>query len=220
MTDEIKKPVFKAPPKPIELPKMVMPQVQTTTAPLPQAPAAVAKPIPAPDSPQTMPKQTSITQQMQVEGKPVQSAIKQTAPTANIYAKNFAADLNLPPKVLETKVMSAILAGLFFFGMMMGCVMFSGGKSQTVQGLDGIVANPDVRNKAGLRRCGTTDPNRECVLFIMNAKTFDRLGSEFYQEAQNVTGVPKYSIQLANVQYANALIRPGYIAQIYIPARQ
>lgn len=217
MTDETQKPVFKAPARPVELPKMVLPQVQPTSAPQPH-PIAVEKAMSA--TTPTIPTQerAPTLQQNRVEGVP--QTKKEEPVQSNAYANNFAADLNLPPKILETKVMGSILAGLFFFGIMMGCVMFGGETTQRVQGLDGIVANPDVQNKGNLRRCGTIDPNKECVLFVMNAKTHDRLGSDFYQEAQNVTGVPKYSIQLANVQYANALIRPGYIAQIYIPARR
>ena len=215
MTDEIQKPVFKAPSCPVELPKMVSPQIQPTTAPEPQPMVVEKTMIPPAAVPM---KQETVISQNRIEGKTQQTTEQSTQ--TNAYANNFAADLNLPPKVLETKVMGSILAGLFVFGIMMGCVMFGGETTQRVQGLDGIVANPDAQNKGSLRRCGTIDPNKECVLFIMNAKTHDRLGSDFYQEAQNVTGVPKYSIQLANVQYANALIRPGYIAQIYIPARR
>ena len=217
MTDEIQKPVFKAPPKTRELPKMLSPQVPRTTEAMPSS--IPVPPQPQPDLPRA---QTTLLTPTQVEGK------KQAQPTKEIntqkqnpYQKNFAEELNLPPKILETKVMGSILAGLFFFGLMMGCVMFGGSTTTKVQGLDGVIQNPDVQNKPRLGRCGgVSDPNRECVLYIMNAKTFDRLGSEFYQEAQNITGVPKYSIQLANLQYANALIRPGYIAQIYIPARR
>lgn len=217
MTDEIQKPVFKAPPRPLEMPRMVSPQVQQTMAPQPQ-PMAVERTVTPPMSTPPQQEKAPMLQQNRIEGIPQQKQEQPAQP--NPYANNFAADLNLSPKVLETKVMGSILAGLFFFGMMMGCVMFGGETTQRVQGLDGIVSNPDVQNKGNLRRCGTIDPNKECVLFVMNAKTHDRLGSDFYQEAQNVTGVPKYSIQLANVQYANALIRPGYIAQIYIPARR
>ena len=210
MTEETPKPVFKAPSRPIEMPRMPAPQLQPTAPVAPVPPAAPAV---------TSSEASVIPAQNRVEGQPIQK--QEASPQTNAYANNFAADLNLPPKVLETKVMGSILTGLFFFGIMMGCVMFGGSSTPAkVQGLDGIVMNPDIQNKGNLRRCGMIDPNKECVLFIMNAKTHDRLGSDFYQEAQNITGVPKYSIQLSNVQYANALVRPGHIAQIYIPARR
>ncbi len=191
MTEENKKPTFKAPPLP---PKGIqMPAHKTDVSPT-AAPVKIAS--------------------KQVEGLP--------APVVSAeggkYDNNFAAEFNLSPKILETKVMASIAAGVLFFGIMVGCAMF-GGSSKTVQtgGLGDIIYNPDI--KYALPRCGQTDPNRACVLYIMNAKTYDRLGNDFFQEAQNITGVPKYSIQISNVLYANKLIRPGFIAQIYIPAR-
>jgi hypothetical protein len=186
-------------------------------------PAADLKTMPAPNlSMQTPSVQPSLIQQNQVEGNPAQKPEQQTnTGMENPYANNFAAELNLPPKVLETKVMGAILGGLFFFGMMFGCAVFGGGNTtSTVQGLNGVIQNPAVQNDPNVLRCGTVDPNSACVLYIMNAKTRDRLGSDFYQEAQEITGMPAYSIQLSNVNYANELIRPGHIAQLYIPARR
>ncbi len=200
MTDEINKPTFKAPPLP---PKVEMPQ-RTPSAPAPiQSPSEQRQVEGTFNAPAAAPKEQN----------------KANAPLgAEVYANNFAAELNLPPKILETKVMGAIMAGVLFFGMMMGCAMFGGESRQVVQGLTDVVLNPDIQTQ--LYRCGQVDPNRECVLYIMNNKTFDRLGSDFFQEAQNMTGIQKYAIQLRNVRYANALIRPGYIAQIYIPARK
>ena len=136
----------------------------------------------------------------------------------NPYANNIASELNLPPQILQKKAVIAILAGVLVFGMMMGCVMFGSGKKPVVQGLGDVVRNPRIT--ANMRRCGQIDPNRECILYIMNSKNYDRLGDDFFQEAQDITGVPKYSIQLSNTNYANMLIQPGWIAQLYIPARR
>ena len=190
MTDEIKKTVFKAPQIPKNVPAISQGSVIHQEKPQNQT-ENVSKPAPV----ATLAQGTS-------EEK----------------GKNFVKDLNLPPKIMETKVMAAIVAGIMVFGMMMGCMMFGGEEKRVVQGLTDVVINPDIQKN--LWRCGQIDPNRECVLYIMNAKTYDRLGSDFFQEAQNITGVPKYSIQMINVRYANVLIRPGYIAQIYIPARK
>lgn len=270
MTDEIKKPVFKAPQIPMHAP--AMPQAPVAGAAVKShAPAAGAKPqvSVAASKPQAAQSQMAQPQATQSQA-PVKPASTKPAPatapvaTANIAAqttfegaqasnasaagqapnasaattvsrtaaqtqaatqnaadekgKNFVKDLNLPPKIMETKVMAAVVAGIMVFGMMMGCMMFGGDETRVVQGLTDVVINPDIQKN--LWRCGQIDPNRECVLYIMNAKTYDRLGSDFFQEAQNITGVPKYSIQMINVRYANVLIRPGYIAQIYIPARK
>ena len=136
----------------------------------------------------------------------------------NPYANNIATELNLPPQILQTKPAVAILAAILVFGMMLGCVMGGAGKKPVIQGLGDVVRNPHV--VGNMRRCGQIDPNRECILYIMNSKNYDQLGEAFFQTAQDITDVPKYSIQLSNTNYANALIQPGYIAQIYIPARR
>lgn len=270
MTDEIKKPVFKAPQIPMHAPAMPQAPVVGATVKS-QAPAAGAKPQVTGAASKAQAAQSQMAQsqaaQPQAPVKPASTKpVPATAPvaTANIAAqttfegaqasnasaagqapnasaattvsrtaaqtqaatqnaadekgKNFVKDLNLPPKIMETKVMAAVVAGIMVFGMMMGCMMFGGDETRVVQGLTDVVINPDIQKN--LWRCGQIDPNRECVLYIMNAKTYDRLGSDFFQEAQNITGVPKYSIQMINVRYANVLIRPGYIAQIYIPARK
>ena len=190
MTDEIKKTVFKAPQIPKNVPAISQGSVIHQEKPQNQT-ENVSRPAPV--------------------ATPAQG-------TSEEKGKNFVKDLNLPPKIMETKVMAAIVASIMVFGMMMGCMMFGGEEKRVVQGLTDVVINPDIQKN--LWRCGQIDPNRECVLYIMNAKTYDRLGSDFFQEAQNITGVPKYSIQMINVRYANVLIRPGYIAQIYIPARR
>ena len=156
------------------------------------------------------------TQQVQLEGKTLENESK-TEKKEGVYDNNFAADLNLPPKVLQTKIMGSIVAGLFFFGMMMGCMMSGGEVVQTTNGLQGVVFNPDA--PPGTYRCGIAPLTRGCVLYIMNSKNYDRKGADFYQEAQNITGVPSYTLQLSNVRYASTPIQPGYIAEIYIPPR-
>lgn len=200
MTDENKRTPFKAPPMPT---------------------GKIQVPTHKPSEQHFTRVSTGAAEQKQVEGTPVNenaSATNQEA-VENPYANNFAAELNLPPKILQTKVMGSILIGIFFFGIMMGCAMSGGNGKQVVQGLEDVVINPQVKANPKVRRCGRTDPNRECVLYIMNSKNYDRLAEDFFQEAQDITGVQKYSIQLSNTRYANSLIQPGWIAQIYIPAR-
>ena len=161
------------------------------------------------------------TEQRQVEGTsaPVAPETENVrVGRSGLYDNNIAAELNLPPQVIQTKPVVAILAAVLAFGMILGCVMGGSGKKMVVQGLDGVVRNPHVTS--GMYRCGRVDPNRECILYIMNSKKFDQSGEDFFQMAQDITGVPKYSIQLSNTNYANALIQGGAIAQIYIPARR
>lgn len=134
------------------------------------------------------------------------------------YDNNFAADFNLPPKVLQTKFISAIAAGILFVGMLFGCVMAPTEKVKQV-GLDGVVSNPYFQEHP-VYRCGVVEADKACVLYIMNAKGYDQLGKDFFVQAANITGVPEYTIRINNVTYAEKLIRPGYIAQIYIPSRR
>ena len=107
-----------------------------------------------------------------------------------IYDDNFAAQFNLPPVLLTTKVIGAIFAGIFLFGIIFG---------------------------ATRQRCGIAEKTQGCVLFIMNATRRDREARSFYDEAARITGVPSYTIELGNIEYATSIIRPGFIAQINIP---
>ena len=134
------------------------------------------------------------------------------------YDNNFAADFNLPPKVLQTKFIAAIAAGILFIGMLFGCVMAPSEKVRQV-GMDGVVSNPYFQEHP-VYRCGMVEADKACVLYIMNAKGYDQLGRDFFVQAANITGVPEYTIRINNVTYAEKLIRPGYIAQIYIPSRR
>ena len=201
-----------------EMPKFPAPNFVPVTNVPSEKVVSVEQPKVAPQTPgvsvQSMPQ--FATQQVQLEGKSLENK-NEPEKASGLYDDNFAADLNLPPKILKTKIMGSIVAGLFFFGIMMGCMMFGGEVVQTTNGLQGVVFNPDA--PSGTYRCGMVPLTRGCVLYIMNSKNYDRKGSDFYQEAQNITGVPSYTLQLSNVRYASTPIQPGYIAEIYIPPR-
>lgn len=139
----------------------------------------------------------------------------QTEKAGGMYDNNFAADLGLPPILLTTKIMGAVLVGVCFFGLILGALFFGGSKSVVTTGLEGVVANPEI--PPGRRRCGIAEKTQGCTLYIMNAERRDREARDFYDEASRVTGVPAYTIKFGNVEYATSIIRPGYIAQINIP---
>ncbi len=133
-----------------------------------------------------------------------------------VYDDNIAADFNLPPKVLTTKIALSIMGGVLVVGMFLGSWLFGSSEPKSmIQGLTGVVENRDV--VAGRKRCGIAENGQGCVLYLMNSTRRERKGSTFYEEAARLTGVPQYSISMANVQYAEVLIRPGYIAKINIP---
>ena len=89
-------------------------------------------------------------------------------------------------------------------------------QNATCRGLDGIVANPDV--PAGKNRCGLVEPHQGCVLYIMNSKNQEVTGKDFYNIAAKWTNREPYLINTNNMHYSSVRIKPGYIAQIYIPS--
>ncbi|MBQ4084585.1 MAG: hypothetical protein IJC30_02880 [Alphaproteobacteria bacterium] len=151
-----------------------------------------------------------------VPGEYVASNQKKASVGSGQYDNNFAVDLGLPPVVLTTKIMSAIMIGVCFFGLILGALFFGGGGKKVVQtGLEGVVRNPEI--PPGRRRCGMAEKTQGCTLYIMNAERRDREARDFYDEASRVTGVPVYTIKFGNVEYATSIVRPEYIAQINIP---
>lgn len=216
-------PSFGAPPV-MTPPQAQVPPAQATIPPQAQAQPQV--------QPQAQPKNTQGFQQQiadkvnaakeafsnfgKVPGEYVASAQKKASSGSGLYDNNFAAALGLPPVVLTTKIMSAIMIGVCFFGLILGALFFGGGGKKVVtNGLTGVVTNPEI--PPGRRRCGIAEKTQGCTLYIMNAERRDREARDFYDEASRVTGVPVYTIKFGNVEYATSIVRPGYIAQINIP---
>ncbi len=114
------------------------------------------------------------------------------------------------------KSVAYIAVVLFFFiGLYIGKTLFS---SETIEnhGLEGVVVNPDV--PAGRPRCGLTDKSQACVFYLMNWYKQELNGRDFYRLAAELTGREEYMIETDNLRYANSKIKPGYIAQLNIPA--
>lgn len=135
-----------------------------------------------------------------------------------LYDDNFAADLNLPAKVLSTKNMSIIMFCVLVFGMLMGAAFFGGSDAPSKKqntGLQGVVANIDLTN--ALPRCGIAEKGQACLLYIMNSSRYDKTAEEFFKDAVRLMGVSEYAISMVNTRYAKQRIKPGYIAQIKIP---
>lgn len=112
----------------------------------------------------------------------------------------------------KTVMLGMILATLV--GMFIGATAFSSTDSSK-RGLEGVVGNPDV--PAGRSRCGLVDKRQGCVLYIMNPKDQNVNGKDFYSAAAQWTKREKYQIEVGNMHYGNKIIKPGQIAQIYIP---
>lgn len=116
---------------------------------------------------------------------------------------------------IKKNIFYAISVLCLFIGIMVGRAMFS---SQTIEkhGLEGVVLNPEV--PAGRPRCGLTDRNQACVLYIMNCYKQDLNGRDFYKMAAKLTDREDYMIETENLRYATVKIKPGHFAQLNIPA--
>ena len=84
--------------------------------------------------------------------------------------------------------------------------------------LEGIVVNPDV--PLGKSRCGLEEAQDDCILYIMNSKKHEVKGKDFYVDAAKQTNRDAFLISTGNIHYSSVNIKPGYIAQIYIPSDQ
>ncbi|MGD9637431.1 MAG: hypothetical protein AB7U85_00050 [Alphaproteobacteria bacterium] len=196
-----------APPPPLKSPIMPpepMPQVEKNDF---NASAAENAVVPA--SPFTISNDAPISQEEEIGS---------ASEEKGRYDNNFAADLNLPPFFLKTKVIfflfliilgSGIFAGKFF-GQTKGTVV--------AQGLQGVVENPEVPR--GRLRCGIAEKGQGCILYIVNPERRELEAREFYSLAAQLTGVQEFLIKTGNMRYANTRIRPGHFAQINIPPIQ
>ena len=114
----------------------------------------------------------------------------------------------------KTVIMLMLIAAML--GAVFSYMLAPTQQSQASRGLDGIVYNPDV--PAGKSRCGLAEPHQACVLYIMNSQNREVNGKDFYNVAAKWTNREPYLINTNNMKYSSMRIKPGYIAQIYIPA--
>ena len=113
-----------------------------------------------------------------------------------------------------------LFGGVFVFGLMLGFMM-SGEEQAPVEDVNcplPIVKNPDIRTR--IPSCGLSDRSKECILYVMNERTYERLAKDFFPFAASQMGRGTYPIEIENAIYSNMTIYPGYFAQIKIPALQ
>lgn len=117
---------------------------------------------------------------------------------------------------LHNKTVLMMLLIATMIGAILAYMMAPSQQTQACRGLDGIVTNPDV--PAGKSRCGLVEPHQGCVLYIMNPKNQEVTGKDFYNTAAKWTNREPYLINTSNMHYSSTRIKPGYIAQIYVPS--
>ena len=116
---------------------------------------------------------------------------------------------------IKKSIFYVSIALCFLIGIFIGKSLFA---TQTIEkhGLEGVVINQDV--PAGRPRCGRTDKSQACVFYVMNWYKQELNGRDFYKLAAQLTNREEYMIETDNLLYANVKIKPGYIAQLNIPA--
>lgn len=130
-------------------------------------------------------------------------------------------ELYRPQETVKDVIQNKNVLMLMFIAGMVGLLfgyMSSSPKTHSVsgRGLEGVVFNPDVPK--GRSRCGLVSYQQPCVLYIMNPKTQDVNGKDFYATAAKWTGREPYMIEVNNMHYGSQRIKPGNIAAINIPA--
>ena len=148
----------------------------------------------------------------------------------NYYADNgeaenirFITDEDLLPvyqdsikDYLQNKTVLLLMMIAAMIGAILSYTLVPSQQHQVSRGLDGIVYNSDV--PSGKSRCGLVEPHQACVLYIMNPKNKEAEGKDFYGIAAQWTKREPYLINTSNMHYSSTRIKPGHIAQIYIPS--
>ncbi len=118
--------------------------------------------------------------------------------------------------IIQSKNVQILMFIACLIGIILGYMVAPRSRTVTGQGLDGVVFNPDVPR--GRSRCGLVEYQQPCVLYIVNPKTQEVSGKDFYTTAAKWTGREAYMIEVNNMHYGQQRIKPGQIAAINIPA--
>lgn len=118
--------------------------------------------------------------------------------------------------ILQNRNVQLLMLIAFVIGALL-CYLFAP-RSRIIatQGLEGVVINQDVPK--GRSRCGLVEYQQPCVLYIVNPKTQEVSGKDFYPTAAKWTGREEYMIEINNMHYGQQRIKPGQFAAINIPA--
>lgn len=117
---------------------------------------------------------------------------------------------------LQNKVVIMLMLIAAMIGAIISYIMMPAQQGQASRGLDGVVYNSDV--PAGKSRCGLVEPHQGCVFYVMNPKNKEMEAKDFYSIAAKWTGREPYLINTSNMHYSSTRIKPGHIAQIYVPS--
>lgn len=117
---------------------------------------------------------------------------------------------------LQNKTVLLLMMIAAMIGAIISYTMAPTKQGQASRGLDGVVYNSDV--PSGKSRCGLVEPHQGCVFYVMNPKNKEMEAKDFYSIAAKWTGREPYLINTSNMHYSSTRIKPGHIAQIYVPS--
>ena len=117
---------------------------------------------------------------------------------------------------LQNKTVLLLMMIAAMIGAIISYTMMPAQQGQASRGLDGVVFNTDV--PSGKSRCGLVEPHQGCVFYVMNPKNKEMEAKDFYSIAAKWTGREPYLINTSNMHYSSTRIKPGHIAQIYVPS--
>ena len=186
-----------------------VPPVQQQSQPQNKLPPKINFGSPAPNQVRNLPQASTFKQDtLYTQNNGVENIrfVSESAPN-DIKSGNIA-------ELLKNKTILLLMGLSAIFGLFLG-VGTSSGSTSSKNGLDWVVANPDV--PAGRSRCGLVDQHQGCVLYVMNPEKRNVTGKDFYSVAAKWTKRERYQIETGNMHYGSKQIKPGHIAQINIP---
>ena len=115
------------------------------------------------------------------------------------------------------------MLGLFLLGAFFGCTMSGSSpapQKQTVsKGISArVVPNVDKKDKK-FPICGADLPSKACLFYVLNSDSQEHTAEDYFEEAAKKMQRSSYKLGVDNVMYKRTLIKPGFFAEIIIPAR-
>ena len=113
------------------------------------------------------------------------------------------------------------MTGLFLLGAFFGCSM-SGSDSapKPTQSVTGISARviPNRDKKERMPICGSVSPSQACLFYVLNGAGYDKVADDFFKDVAATTRRSEFNLRRDNPLYAKTPIKPGYFAEIIVPA--
>lgn len=121
------------------------------------------------------------------------------------------------PSFLQKPAGLAVMAGgALVVGIFLGSSVFAP-EPPPPTGIQRIAKNQHAP-PGRVALCGAVERTEDCVFYILNSDTREREAGEFYDEVARRLNTQKHLLEGRNLDYDRTRIRPGYMAEIYVPA--